>query len=285
MTRACALIAVITLPLCAAEPPHRIVSLSPNLTETLYGVGAFRQLVGVSDYSTYPPEVTRLPSVGGWRNPNLEKLVALHPDLIVMTAEQAPFLESKCQDLGFPVLAAADQSLEDIYASILTLGRATGHLTEAQMLLQATRDKLNRLSRRTAAFPKPSVVMIVNRTPGSLKDLDAATRGSFLTQLVEMVGGRVAAPDAKNRAYVKLSQEDLVALNPDVILDFVHGANTGAGGRFKADPFQAWSEMPDLKAVREHRIYAVNQDFVPHASQRIVETAELFARLLHPEAH
>jgi ABC-type Fe3+-hydroxamate transport system substrate-binding protein len=80
--------------------------------------------------------------------------------------------------------------------------------------------------------------------------------------------------------YAKLSKEDLLAAGPDVILDFTHGAV----GRFAGDPMEAWKEMPELRAVRTHRVSAVNEDYVPHASQRMVQTAELFARLIHPEA-
>ncbi len=273
---------------CAASlqaAPQRIVSLSPNLTELLYGMGAFHQIVGVSDYSTYPPEVTRLPSVGGWRNPNLEKLVGLHPDLVIMDDGQAPFMEDKCKDLGFRVMVAADQNVQQIFRSITALGRITGHETEAGKLIQTTREGLARVSRKTASLPKYKVILIVERTPGTLRDLYTATDGGFLAELVEIAGGKVAAPQAKGttgskRGYEKLSKEDLLAINPDVILDFIHGTKS----RFAGDAMEAWSEMPELKAVKTRRVYGVMEDYVPHASQRIVQTAELFARLIHPEA-
>ena len=75
------------------------------------------------------------------------------------------------------------------------------------------------------------------------------------------------------------NKEDLLAINPDIILDFIHGVKS----RFAGDPMEAWGEMPELKAVRMRRVHGVNEDFVPHASQRIVQTGELFARLIHPE--
>ena len=98
------------------------------------------------------------------------------------------------------------------------------------------------------------------------------------TDLVEMAGGRIAIPRVQS-GYAWLSKEDLLAANPDVILDFVHGTRSSLAG----DPLEAWRELPELKAVREHRVRGVNADYVPHASQRIVQTAELFARLIHPE--
>src|SRR4051794_14810705 len=199
----------------AAEPPRRIVSLSPNLTEMLYGVGAFGQLVGVSDYSSYPPEVTKLPVVGGWRNQNYEKLVALHPDLVFMDAAQAPFIEDKCKELGFKVMIADDRGIQAIYGAIVKIGQATGHEAEAAKLVQSTREGLLRVSRKTASLTKSKVVLIVDRTPGTLRDLYTATDGSFLAELVEMAGGHVATAPSK-RGYAKLSKEDLLAINPDL---------------------------------------------------------------------
>jgi ABC-type Fe3+-hydroxamate transport system substrate-binding protein len=122
-------------------------------------------------------------------------------------------------------------------------------------------------------------VLIVDRTPGTLHDLYTATAGSYLAELVELAGGRIVIPPDRS-GYAKLSKEDLLAANPDVILDFTHGAV----GRFTGDPLEAWKEMPELKAVQTHRVANVNEDYVPHASQRMVQTAELFARLIHPEA-
>src|SRR4051794_23116169 len=138
----------------AADIPRRIVSLSPNVTEMLYGIGAFDQVVGISDYCTYPPAVSKLPSVGGWHNPNLETLLALRPDLVIVDDGQAPFIRDKFKDLGFPIMVAASHTLSDIYAAITALGRATGHEDGALKLATATREGLQRVANRTASLPK-----------------------------------------------------------------------------------------------------------------------------------
>jgi iron complex transport system substrate-binding protein len=266
--------------LCAAgaDVPQRIVSLSPDLTEMLYGVGALPRVVAVSDYDTYPPDVAKLPHLGQLHNPNLEKLTALRPDLVVVNEAQAPFLEDTLQQLGLRVLKMSNRSVQEVYSAITTLGRATGNESEAAKLVAATRAGLDRVARKTARLPKPSVVLIIDRTPGTLRDLYTATDGGYLAELVALAGGRMALPPVKS-GYAKLRQEDLLAANPDIILDFIQGPTS----RFGGDPLEAWREMPELKAVREHRVYEVNEDFVPHASQRMVQTAELFAKLLHPE--
>ena len=263
----------------AADSPRRIVSMSPNMTEILYGIGAFNLLVGISDYCTYPPEVRNLPSVGGWINPSLEKLATLRPDLVIVDHGQAPFVADKFRQLGLRVLETTDLNIADMYGAMEALGRATGHEAEARNLEAATRQSLAQVERKTSASPRVRVVVIVDRTVGTLRNLVAATPGSFFAELVRIAGGELVTPAAKE-GYVNLSKEDLLVENPGAILDFTHGQKSQLSG----DPLQAWREMPELQAVSARRVYEVDEDYVPHASQRVVQTAELFARLLHPEA-
>ena len=278
MRRAFLLALAFALCAAAADVPQRIVSLSPDLTEMLYGVGAFNRVVGVSNYETYPPEAAKVPRLGQLHSPDYEKLTAMRPDLVVINNAQVPFLEDTLKELRFRVLKTSNRSVQEIYAAMIAIGHATGNESEAAGLVAATREGLDRVARRTARLPKPRVALIVNRTPGTLRDLSTATEGSFLAELVEIAGGHIVVPPAKS-GYGRLAKEDLLAIDPDIILDFVHGPNSGLAG----DPLEAWREMPELKAVRSHRIHGVYQDFVPHASQRIVLTAELFAKLIHPE--
>ncbi len=270
----------LSLVLCAAgaDVPQRIVSLSPDLTEILYGVGAFSRVVGVSNYDTYPAEAAKLPHLGQLHSPDFEKLMSMRPDLVIINGAQAAFFEDTLRELGLRVLKTSNRSVQEVYSAMTAIGHATGNDGGAVRLVAATRARLDRVARKTAHLPKPRVVLIVNRTPGTLRDLSSATEGSYLGELVEIAGGHVVVPPARS-GYARLSKEDLLAINPDLILDFIHGSNSVLAG----DPLEAWQEMPELKAVRTHRIYGVNEDFVPHASQRIVETAELFAKLIHPE--
>jgi iron complex transport system substrate-binding protein len=244
----------------------------------LYGVGAFPRVVGVSDYDTYPPEAAKLPTLGQLHNPNLEKLTALRPDLVVVNSAQAPFVEDTLKALGLRVLTTSNRSVEEVYAAMTAIGHATGNESEAARLVASTRQGLERVAQKMARVPKTRVVLIIDRTPGTLRDLYTATDGGYLAELVNIAGGRLVVRPAKT-GYAKLSKEDVLALNPDVILDFIQGPKS----RFAGNPLEAWREMPELKAVRDHRVYSVDQDFVPHASQRMVQTAELFARLIHPE--
>src|ERR1044071_4097408 len=123
----------------SSTKPARIISLTPSTTEILFGVGAFDRVVAVSDYCTYPPQVEKLPRVGGWNNPNMEQIASLRPDLVIFSDAQAQFVKDKVEAAGIKTLAVPSQTLEDAYTSIELVGRATGDEEAAAKLLEQTR--------------------------------------------------------------------------------------------------------------------------------------------------
>lgn len=258
--------------------PRRIISLSPNTTDILEGVGAFDRVVAVSDYCFYPPSVASLPRVGGWQNASLEEVAGLAPDLVVMAEVQAPFVEGHLQALGIPTLVVPSQSLQDVFTAIDAVGRGVGRQQQARRLQDEVRAVLDRVAGRTEGLPKPSVLCVVDRVPGTLRGLYAATQGSYLSRLIEIAGGRPIAPSATFN-YGRIGKEAVVTLDPEVVIDMVQGAK----GPFAEEPVAIWSELKEIQAVRRGRVHPVREMFVLHASQFVAQTAELFARLLHPE--
>lgn len=123
-----------------------------------------------------------------------------------------------------------------------------------------------------------TALLVVSRTPGSLSDMYVATQGSYLVDLLAIAGGRTVTQPAQ-AGYAKLSKEALLALNPDVIVDLVHTA----GSRLGEHSADTWKDLPELQAVRNHRVYELNDPFIVHPSQFVAHTAETFAHLLHPE--
>jgi iron complex transport system substrate-binding protein len=263
----------------AATAPQRIISTSPSVTEILYGVGAFDRVVAVSEYCTYPPAVKSLPRVGKWADSNLEEIVSLHPDLVILTHAQAPFLEGHLRDLGIHSLSVPDQTLKDVFAAIDLIGKATGHEAQARELSTRVHARLDAVRARTRALPRRRVLLIVDRTPGTLHDLYAVTKGGFLADLIEIAGGDSVAAPAKI-GYGKLSEEAVVDLNPQIIIDFVHGTSSRLGENARA----VWGDLPEVEAVRTGQVYPVNNEFLPHPSQFVADTAELFAGIIHREA-
>ena len=268
-------------PQAAAPQYERIISLSPSTTEVLYGLGLFPRVVAVSDYDEFPPEVKRLPRIGGWSNTNLEQVASLRPDLVVMADAQAPFVKDKLDALGLKTLAVPSRSVEDALTSIEQIGRTTGREREAQTLVAETRAKLDDVRARTRDLPRLRVLCIVDRVPGTLRGLYTATAGSFIGQLIEAAGGESIAPAAPS-GFGQMSKEAVVALDPEVIIDLEQNT-TDTNKRLAEDTQAVWRELAQVKAVRDGRVYAVRDTSVLHPSQFVGDAARKFAALLHPE--
>jgi iron complex transport system substrate-binding protein len=260
--------------------PARIISLTPSTTEILYGVGAFGRVVAVSDYCSYPPEAARLPRVGGWSNPNMEQIAGLRPDLIVFSDAQAQFVKDKVEAAGIKTLEVPTQTLEDAYRSIEMIGRATGDEEAARRLLEQTRMSVETVRLTTERLPKRRVLCVVDRVPGTLRDLYTAGGDSFIAQLIRVAGGEPVSPPARE-GWGRMQKEAVVALDPDVVLDLMMG--NPAGG-LAEDTLAVWKELPTLRAVREGRVYPVRDQTVLHPSQLVGDSARRFAELIHPEA-
>jgi iron complex transport system substrate-binding protein len=264
----------------------RIVSLSPNATEILHGIGAFDRVVAVSTYCEYPPEVAKLPRVGGWTNTNLEQVLALDPDLVILSDAQGPLVENRLHALGLETLAVKSQSLEDIYQAIDAIGRAVGKAHEAAQLASKVRSDLAAIEAAVRGRPRPRTLVVVDRLPGTLRDVYIATGGSYLTTLVEIAGGSPIAPQAPHN-YTQIGAEALVAFDPDVVFDMVQALNAPVAvagmSELAEDPAAVWRAVP-IEAVKDGRIYPITDKRFVHPSQFAVEAAREMARRLHPEA-
>ena len=261
--------------------PARIISLTPSTTEILYGVGAFERVVAVSDYCTYPPAVKGLPRVGGWNNPNMEQIASLRPDLVVFSDAQAQFVKDKVEAAGIRTLAVPSQTLEDAYKSIELVGRAAGEEEAAQRLLEQTRASVESVKLKTDGLPRRRVLCVVDRVPGTLRDLYTAGGDSFIAQLIRVAGGEPISPPS-NQGWGKMQKEAVVALDPDVVLDLM--MHKESSGNFDEDTLAVWKELPSLRAVKEGRVYPVRDETVLHPSQLVGDSARRFAELIHPEA-
>lgn len=259
--------------------PQRIVSLSPSVTEILYGIGAWPQVIAVSQFCTYPEDVKNKPRVNGWDKTNLEQVMALKPDFVIGVDAQEPFLKDKLTQLGVRSLFVKSQTLADIMASITEIGRGTGYEHEAIDLATKTQSEIDAVRKAVGDRPHPRVLCVVDRVPGTIRDLYTATKGSYLDELITIAGGDSIAPGGEH-GYGKINKEAVLTLNPEVIIDMVQGSKGSLG----EDPVAVWSELAEVRAVREKRIYSMTDPSVIHPSQFIGHTAQLFAKALHPES-
>lgn len=261
----------------AAGPPQRIVSLSPNLTDIIYGLGDFDKVVGVTIYSNFPPKSKELPKVGGWVNPNYEAILELKPDLVVMMKDQDTIFGDKVRKLGLKTLVTnSNDSVNDIFKTISQMGEVLGKEAEAGKIVADMKNKLNSIKARTEGLPKKKVLLVVGRNPGTLEDIYVIGRNNYINELIEIAGG-VNAVENK-RLSIKITKEAILTLNPDVIIEINHEKVNR-----EAEILRTWSTLYESRAIRNGQVYILPITVLLHPSQRIVEGTTELAELLHPE--
>lgn len=264
----------------AADVPRRIISLSPSATEVLDGVGAFDRVVAVSNFCEYPPGVKDLPRVGGWNDPNLEQIASLRPDLVIFAEAQVPFIKDKLEALGIRTLSMPDQTVADAFTAVERIGAATGRAEEARELAARTRAEIEEVRARVRDLPRRRVLCIVDRVPGTLRDLYAGTSGSFIAELVEIGGGEAVGPEFKT-GWGLIQKEAVLAFDPEIIIDLMMQKTDG---RLAEDTQAVWGELRQARAVREGRVRVLRDTTLIHPSHFVGRSARTFAETIHPEA-
>ena len=266
-----------------AATPQRIVSPAPSATELLYALGLGDRVVGVTTFCHYPPEAARKPKIGDYLHPSLEAIAGLRPDLVVSEASGVRHAE-RLSALDLNVLEIDDATLAGIYDSIRRIGQAAGVAARADAVCAGMRAQFDAIRAAVAHLPRRRVLFLVGRTPGRIEDLVAAGRASHLDELLEIAGGENVFRDSI-AAYAKIPLEELLARNPEVIVDMGEMSETvGVTEEQKRAVVALWGRYPSLAAVRQHRVYAVASDIFVVPGPRVVDAARALARMLHPEA-
>lgn len=256
-----------------ALPARRVVSLAPNITELMFAVGAGDQLVGVDRYSDQPAgPVDRLPKVGSNYDPSLERIAALAPDIVFLSksANKRETADALAR-MGVPSFITQTTGLGDMPRTLRDVGLLTGHVPEADRETLRLERGFAALRARTRDLPRPRVLVAVWTTP-----LYVGGRGTFTDDLVEVAGGENVAREVQG--FVTFPMERVLHLAPEVIILPTHAPETAAASAVAA--WQRWSTLP---AVKNGRVFAVEDSIVSRPGARLVEGAELLARLLHPE--
>jgi iron complex transport system substrate-binding protein len=265
-----------TSPLSAR--PSRIVSLVPALTEMLFAVGAGPQVVGVSSFDHYPPEVLSRPRVGALLDPDVERILGLRPDLVVVYGSQSD-LERQMRRAEIPVYSYRHGDLEHVTDTLRELGARVGHASDAERVAAAIDQRLHRVRMRVAGLPRPRVLLVFGREPGSLRNIYASGGYGFLQDMLTLAGGQNVFGDVKKES-VQATSELILARKPDVILEVrpspPDGTNETAG------PDSAWATLSSVPAVRLKRITILTGDQFVVPGPRVAEGAERMAEVLHP---
>jgi iron complex transport system substrate-binding protein len=259
------------------EFPKRIVSLSPSITEIIYGLGAWDKVVGVTLYSDFPPEAKDLPKVGGWVDPNLEAILAQEPDLVIMIDDQYTIFGDKIRKLGLNTLSVeSNDSVKDILDSIVQIGKALGKEEEAESLSETVESTLEEIRAKTRNVPPRRVLFVIGRNPGTLEDIYVVGKTSFMNEMIMLAGGENVVEI--ERLAIRISKEAILSLDPDVIIEINHERTDK-----KDEVIEDWSGLKEAPAVRNGEVHVVSSTVLIHPSQRIAEGTRILAKILHPE--
>lgn len=232
--------------------------------------------MAVTDYCNYPPEAKDKPSIGGFSTPNIEKVVALSPDLVLATSIHQKQVIPNLGQRGITVFALAPKTLDEVLESITLVGKITSKDKEASGLVAEMSNKIKAVTDETASLSqeqRPRVFYVTWHDP-----LKTAGAGTLHDELMQKAGNVCAACDLTG--YAGITLEAVIDANPEVIVAGV-GMGTGADA-----PLQFALTEPRLRntdARQHNRVYAIDVDLIGRAGPRIVDALEQFAQYIHPE--
>ena len=255
-----------------AQPPKRIVSLAPSITEMLFALGLDQEIVGVTEFCNYPPAALDKPKVG-YAQPNLESIVALEPELIVAPKSFLRVdLLNRLEQLKIPTMLLDAQTVEDILRHIQLLGRMVGRVPESLKVTETIRKQMTVLTARLEGRPRPTLLFVINTDP-----LITVGPGSYIHQLIELAGARNAAGSA-GTPYPRLSIEEVLRQNPEFLL-FPTGQFEGIP-QAEQDQWRRWTS---LEAVKRNQFVHINSDILNRPGPRVLEALEALITILHPD--
>lgn len=256
-------------------PPRRIVSLAPSITEILFDLGLGPEVVGDTRYCDYPAEATKKPRIGGMLDPDLEKIRALDPDLVIAFRGNPLPVIRRMRDLGLRVFVLEEgQTVASLFPFLDKIGRVTQRSAEAAALIARLKARYRRLERALGPLPdRPRVFLAIHGL-----GFWTSGRSSYLTDLVAQAGGTSIAAAAEKR-WVEYSPEQLLEARPDV---FVLLVTSSADFERARSWLMGQASLRSLPAIRDGRLHPLDEDEASRFGPRLIDVLEDLARILHP---
>jgi iron complex transport system substrate-binding protein len=254
-------------------PPKRIISLAPNITEILFGLGLDQEIVGVSTHCNFPEKAKTKPRVGSYIHLDFERIVSLKPDLVIATgAGNTRDMVERLDKLGFSTYVLFPKNMDGILRSIEDVGEVVGREKEARSLVQDIRNRKQQVIELTRGLARPRVFLEIGEAP-----LVTVGRGSFADDLIRLAGGQNIA-EGEKEMYPRLGIEEILKRAPEIILI----SSMNPKGDYKK-MLQEWARWRAIPAVRDGRIDLIDSDLIDRPSPRIIDGLEEIARILHPQ--
>lgn len=249
------------------DHPHRVICLMPSVTDTVFALGAGDDVVAISDYTKYPAAALMKPSVGDLIKPSIEKILSLHPDLVI--GFQGPLeVTDQLERAGIPVFLVSPHGIEGILHSVATVGEALNRTSQADALIQSLQRRIDAVKARSQGQPAPRVFMPIWYDP-----ITTIGKSAFITEIIAAAGGRSVTDDLSTE-WPTISMEVVLERAPDALV-LVRGGKTTLQ---VLEDRPGWSSM---KAVKERRAYYVD-DRINFASPAAIDALEDLAKQFHP---
>lgn len=245
------------------KPAKRIVSLAPHTTELIFAAGAGHLLVGVSEYSDYPEEAKKITSIGNIFALDLERLIAIKPDLVVIWGTgNAKQLAQKLRDKNLVVYESEPTSFEMIANSIESLSILSGTESKGKLVAHNFRTRLAQIKTKYAlnSNQKPlSVFFQIARSP-----LMTINKKHMISSIISLCGGQNVFNDLSNLS-ATITVEAVIAANPDAIM---------TSEQANQITFDTWKKIPQLTAVKKNNLLTVDGNHIYRAGPRILDATE-----------
>lgn len=247
---------------------QRIVSLAPHLTENLFAIGAGSQVVGAVSFSDHPEAAKRIPRVGGYSRVDLERILALKPDLIVAwRSGNDPAQIARLRDLGIPVYSSESRTFDAIADTLLQLGRLSGNETQAATVAASLREGVAKLARQYRGAAPVRVFYQVWEAP-----LMTVSDDHLIAQAIALCGGSNIFGDL-DTLVPRIDRESVLAADPEVII-------AGGMGEDRRDWLEAWRQWPQLHAVREEQLVFIPPSLIQRHTPRALKGARMMCTAL-----
>lgn len=253
-------------------PPKRVVSLAPNITEILFNLGLDEEVVGVSIHCNFPEKVKGRTRVGSYIQIDVERVLALKPDLIMATGAGNPKeVVERLERLGIPSFVIFPKRFDDVLRSIRHIGQVVGREKEALTTVRSMQRRKERVEVATLGLPRPKVFLQIGESP-----IVTVGKGSFGDDLIRLAGGENVA-GGEREMYPRWGMEEILKRAPEVIL--ISSMNPKGDYRRALRDWQRWRMIP---AVQQGRVHLIDSDLIDRPSPRIIDGLEEMAKFIHP---
>jgi len=255
------------------DEPERVVALAPSITEIIFALGRQDRLKGATMFSDFPPEAAELPKVGSYVHLDVERIVALKPDLCIAIKDGNPKATvQRLEHLKIPVYAVNPRDLETVMQTVRVIGELLNAAENANQLVKNMQLRIQRVESLVArSTHRPRVFFQIGIAP-----IVSIGTYTFIHELIVRAGGENVA--AGSVAYPRFSREQVLALVPEVFI-ITSMARVAAFEQVKAE----WSRWPNMPAVRNQRIFLEDSNLFDRPTPRIVDALEVLVRRIHPE--